>query len=275
MKISDNRLAEMVELHNKGISYTSIGKTFNISRARAHQIISGYKSPEIEIANSIKNRDGNKCQKCGTEESLLIHHIDGNDRNNDFINLMTLCARCHCKLHPKTYLPNPEPIICKCGEKILNGNHQGYTGFKLGLCRKCWEELKLKSRRERKSQKELDRKLRKAERLKARKLKVEAKAERQKIKNETRLQKKSEFPQSEENKIHIYFSPETKRMLNTYIEERFGTEHRVKSLIVDIAVRNWLKKQGMKEGEDAERLSRNAASGRTRRAATGNHRQTP
>jgi hypothetical protein len=55
------------------------------------------------------NRDNHKCAKCGmTEEEhikkwgkkITIHHIDGNGRkvktkNNDLLNLITLCLKCH------------------------------------------------------------------------------------------------------------------------------------------------------------------------------------
>ena len=36
-----------------------------------------------------------KCKICGSEESLHIHHIDGNHQNNDFKNLTCLCSFCH------------------------------------------------------------------------------------------------------------------------------------------------------------------------------------
>lgn len=40
-----------------------------------------------------------KCEFCGfnpiTESQLDIHHKDGNHKNNDPKNLMTLCANCH------------------------------------------------------------------------------------------------------------------------------------------------------------------------------------
>lgn len=38
------------------------------------------------------------CEKCGRTESLDIHHIDGNYKNNSIDNLMCLCRSCHMKL---------------------------------------------------------------------------------------------------------------------------------------------------------------------------------
>lgn len=35
------------------------------------------------------------CERCGANENLLVHHRDENRRNNDPMNLETLCKRCH------------------------------------------------------------------------------------------------------------------------------------------------------------------------------------
>ena len=40
-----------------------------------------------------------QCEICGTEENLQAHHKDMNPYNNSKENIMTLCARCHTKLH--------------------------------------------------------------------------------------------------------------------------------------------------------------------------------
>ena len=39
------------------------------------------------------------CQECGSPNDLHVHHMDRNPANNDPVNLMTLCASCHLKLH--------------------------------------------------------------------------------------------------------------------------------------------------------------------------------
>jgi len=39
------------------------------------------------------------CARCGTTSDLHVHHVDRNPANNNPINLQTLCASCHLKLH--------------------------------------------------------------------------------------------------------------------------------------------------------------------------------
>jgi len=52
----------------------------------------------------VKQRDGNKCKRCGCTESLHVHHIvpewaGGRDEPE---NLITLCISCHSKDTLKT-----------------------------------------------------------------------------------------------------------------------------------------------------------------------------
>ena len=48
--------------------------------------------------DDVLKRDGNKCLLCGNEK-ILIHHIDGNKNHNSMNNLVTLCRKCHPKIH--------------------------------------------------------------------------------------------------------------------------------------------------------------------------------
>lgn len=105
-----DRKENMIRLKEKGYSYGSIGDLYGISRQRVHQLISGYgilrkrlyrKNGEYwRTHNAILLRDNYECQKCGnTNNNLIVHHIDGNDYNNTFDNLITLCNNCHLNLH--------------------------------------------------------------------------------------------------------------------------------------------------------------------------------
>jgi hypothetical protein len=51
-------------------------------------------------------RDDGRCRRCGTDERLHVHHLDGRgslmpreDRNNDIRNLVLLCVSCHARTH--------------------------------------------------------------------------------------------------------------------------------------------------------------------------------
>lgn len=60
------------------------------------------------IRNLIKERDTFRCQFCNQKENdrdtvygFIVHHIDGNRRNNELTNLITLCHPCHRFIHAK------------------------------------------------------------------------------------------------------------------------------------------------------------------------------
>jgi len=109
-----NRKQQITELKIKGFSYGKIGKIFNVSRQRIHQIYSGYQSKGMRkingkmysrrntniniIFDQVFKRDNWICQKCG-KKGILIHHIDKNWQNNNFNNLICLCNNCHLDLH--------------------------------------------------------------------------------------------------------------------------------------------------------------------------------
>jgi 5-methylcytosine-specific restriction endonuclease McrA len=60
-----------------------------------------------DIRTRVLVRDNWKCVKCGeSKKRLNVHHIDRsgqpdyyNKMNNKIDNLMTLCGRCHVKIH--------------------------------------------------------------------------------------------------------------------------------------------------------------------------------
>jgi len=44
---------------------------------------------------------GNKCQICGSDIRLELHHVDKNRSNNEIQNIKLLCKKCHVKAHHK------------------------------------------------------------------------------------------------------------------------------------------------------------------------------
>lgn len=72
-----------------------------------------YPSNWKDIVNKIRERSGNMCELCQSENGkpqvitgskvvLTVHHINFNRKDNRLYNLIHLCQRCHLKLD----LPN-------------------------------------------------------------------------------------------------------------------------------------------------------------------------
>jgi len=45
--------------------------------------------------NEYSKHKKDHCEKCNSNEKLLVHHLDNNMSNNVISNLQTLCKRCH------------------------------------------------------------------------------------------------------------------------------------------------------------------------------------
>ena len=43
--------------------------------------------------------DIKRCMRCGSTDTVQIHHKDKNHKNNDISNLIKLCYKCHCLAH--------------------------------------------------------------------------------------------------------------------------------------------------------------------------------
>lgn len=63
-------------------------------------------------------RDGHKCQMCGTTRALHVHHLDGSGEtdspNHQLENLQTLCRSCHKQVHTITYRIVDGEIVVSC-----------------------------------------------------------------------------------------------------------------------------------------------------------------
>ncbi len=57
------------------------------------------------LMKRVLERDGWRCQKCGSIENLQVHHqIRRSRQGNDSLeNLVTLCAYCHMEEHGQLY----------------------------------------------------------------------------------------------------------------------------------------------------------------------------
>jgi 5-methylcytosine-specific restriction endonuclease McrA len=54
-----------------------------------------------ELRKQVLKRDRWRCRNCGSAENLQVHHMNLRSRLGDdcIENLITLCARCHERLH--------------------------------------------------------------------------------------------------------------------------------------------------------------------------------
>jgi 5-methylcytosine-specific restriction endonuclease McrA len=62
----------------------------------------------------VLERDGWRCQKCGSLENLQVHHkIKRSQQGDDALeNLVTLCAYCHTADHGQLFYSEPAVRIC-------------------------------------------------------------------------------------------------------------------------------------------------------------------
>ena len=61
-----------------------------------------------KLRKRVRQRDGYSCQLCGGQQlkhanSLSVHHIDYDKRNNDPVNLIALCNPCHMRTGGNRY----------------------------------------------------------------------------------------------------------------------------------------------------------------------------
>jgi len=82
------------------------------------------------LAKTIRLRDNGLCVLCGefdqTGRKPSVHHIDCNKKNDDPLNLVTLCTKCHRKIHASKDSEQDYEII------LSNWVRQKY-GFKYDL----------------------------------------------------------------------------------------------------------------------------------------------
>jgi 5-methylcytosine-specific restriction endonuclease McrA len=45
------------------------------------------------------DQKGEKCNICGNNKNIEVHHIDGDRYNNSVENLIPVCEECHNKIH--------------------------------------------------------------------------------------------------------------------------------------------------------------------------------
>ena len=58
-----------------------------------------------ELHRQVLERDGWRCQFCGSMQNLQVHHLKFRSQSGGDVeqNLITLCAECHAGMHSKRY----------------------------------------------------------------------------------------------------------------------------------------------------------------------------
>lgn len=88
-------------------SYGMLGKKHNEQTKK--QMSESSKFPYNYIDGGYRGKIRNEeCELCGkSNKRIIIHHKDKNRKNNEIINLMAICDKCHVKIHlpdrPKKY----------------------------------------------------------------------------------------------------------------------------------------------------------------------------
>jgi 5-methylcytosine-specific restriction endonuclease McrA len=56
-----------------------------------------------ELHRQVLERDGWRCQACGSMQHLQVHHLKLRSHSGGYVepNLITLCANCHEQVHRK------------------------------------------------------------------------------------------------------------------------------------------------------------------------------
>jgi len=73
----------------------------------------------------------NCCNNCGTNNDLVVHHINGDRSDNQLENLVPLCNSCHSKLHTSKDPPGILSVYQnKLPESALSFGHEPASGDK-------------------------------------------------------------------------------------------------------------------------------------------------
>jgi hypothetical protein len=89
---------------------TCQGKLRSLNAGKDPNFVFAHRRARKLIATTI-------CAKCGSIEGRrVVHHVDGNFKNNDKNNLMCLCYRCHSIIHGVDYPHKIRGTCSICGK---------------------------------------------------------------------------------------------------------------------------------------------------------------
>ena len=85
-----NKIKQVMVARKKRIPTTEIGVGSGNSSVNKNRTLT---------KNTYRKMRKDKCELCGSDINLCVHHIDGNRNNNDTNNLLTVCKKCHQQHH--------------------------------------------------------------------------------------------------------------------------------------------------------------------------------
>lgn len=110
----------------------------------------GWKKNRAEYIKLAKENYEWKCMKCGKRKTnknfdLIVHHVDGNNKNNNIKNLMVLCQGCHGKIHFKGKIRKRIKLICNgCNKEFFVRPHLKNRKYCSQKCHFLMNKNKLK-----------------------------------------------------------------------------------------------------------------------------------
>lgn len=81
-----------------------------------------------------------ECTECGSETNIEVHHVDGDQNNNQPDNLLPLCRDCHAKLH-RSGLNGLEERLKPVGQRSHIDPSKTTYGFQIDD--ETWEDWKM------------------------------------------------------------------------------------------------------------------------------------
>lgn len=85
-----NKIKQVMVARKKRIPTTEIGVGSGNSSVNKNRTLT---------KNTYRKMRKDKCELCGNNINLCVHHVDGNRNNNDTNNLLTVCKKCHQQHH--------------------------------------------------------------------------------------------------------------------------------------------------------------------------------
>lgn len=128
----EERIPLIRKMVEERLTYEEIGKVFNISKQRVHQLFKNYTTAPYH-KKGLKHEWtfllGRPCEVCDDKEKIAIHHRDGDRNNNNPDNLQSLCKEHHSEA---------EKLLIQNGVKKWNYSNREIKrkGKKCFVCQK-------------------------------------------------------------------------------------------------------------------------------------------